>query len=141
MGPGDAKGYLQRLRALDTAINQKQAELSDIRQRLRETGGMDHAGERGGRDAVFVGMAAKVIDLEQEIDRDIDQMTVQRHKMIQQIQQTEDHRYMDILYKRYVQYKRFDIIAKEMQYSFPHTMRLHEMALKDFAFRVKEDTQ
>ena len=145
MGPGDAKEYLRQLRGMDVAAEQKLRELSERRHRLKGSGSIDYAKERVQTtpegEASFVLIVAKAVDLEQEINEEIDQLLQRKHQIITEIQRLPDSRYVQLLYKRYVQYKRFEVIAEEMQYSFPHVMRLHEMALKDFARRRKEDTK
>ena len=143
MGPGDAKEYLRQLRGMDVAVEQKLRELSELRHRLKGSGSIDYAKERVQTtpegEASFVLIVAKAVDLEQEINEEIDQLLQRKHQIIAEIQRLPDSRYVQLLYKRYVQYKRFEVIAEEMQYSFPHVMRLHEKALKDFARRRKED--
>ncbi len=40
-----------------------------------------------------------------------------------------------MLFKRYVEYKSFKVIAKEMHYSYQYVIRLHKQALKEFEKR------
>ena len=48
---------------------------------------------------------------------------------IRQLHKTE---YVEVLYKRYVEFKNFDIIAAEMEYSKSNIWKIHRKAIKDF---------
>ena len=49
-----------------------------------------------------------------------------------EIQSLDSPVYIDILYKRYVEYKTLEEIAVEMSYSYRQVLRLHGLALQDF---------
>jgi hypothetical protein len=44
-----------------------------------------------------------------------------------------DYRYIDVLYKRYIECKRFELIAVEMNYDYDYVRKLHVKALEVFA--------
>ena len=54
-----------------------------------------------------------------------------RLAIVGQINSLSDSRYTDVLMKRYVEYKRFDRIAREMHYTPDYILHLHGMALKE----------
>ena len=60
----------------------------------------------------------------------IKQYTEKKNEIITTIQKLEDPRYIDILYKRYVEFETFERIADEKVYSWRHILRLHKQALK-----------
>lgn len=47
-----------------------------------------------------------------------------------------DPRYAELLYKRYVEGKRFDKIAREMGYSIDHVLHLHGEALREIQHKI-----
>lgn len=78
----------------------------------------------------------KYVDLERKINNMIDRMTDLRHEIIEKIQQLNDERYVQILYKRYVEFKSFELIACELKYDYKWTCRLHGYALQEFEKEV-----
>ena len=63
---------------------------------------------------------------------EIDSYTELKHKIINEIHQLADKRYVDILYKRYVDGMKFEQIALEMNYEYKWTCSLHGRALLAF---------
>lgn len=143
-----AKEYLQQLQRLDTVINQKLAELTDLRLKAEGIGSIDYAKDKvqtsPAGNAPFVNMVGQIADLEAEISAEVDQYANERHKIIGQIQRLDNPVYVQILFKRYVEYKRFEVIAAEMNYTYSYTRRLHRFSLQNFERRYKitqNDTQ
>lgn len=80
---------------------------------------------------------ARIVDIEHELDIRTDHLIDLRNMIIRQIHKLDDPLMIQILYKRYVEYKRWDIIEAEMNYSFQHLQRLHKKAL--WTFGVKHE--
>lgn len=131
-----AKEYLQQLQRLDTVINQKINELSDLRLKSQSTGSIDYSKERvqtsPSGDAPFVKLIGRIIDLEAEINAEIDAFVNEKHRIINQIQALKNSKYIEILYKHYVEFKRLEVIAVEMNFTYQYVVELHGYALKDF---------
>lgn len=131
-----AKEYLQQLQRLDTVINQKIKEVHDLRLQAQSTGGIDYSKERvqtsPSGDAPFVKLIGRIIDLEQEINAEIDAFVDDKHKIINQIQGLKNSDYISLLFKRYVEFKKFETIAVEMNFTYQYVVELHGYALKDF---------
>lgn len=62
----------------------------------------------------------------------IESYTQEQNKIISQIQSLEDSRYIEILYKRYVEFKSFELIAVELNYEYSWVTRIHNQALEEF---------
>lgn len=131
-----AKEYLQQLQRLDTVINQKIKELGDLRLKSKSTGSIDYSKERvqtsPSGDAPFVKLIGRIIDLEAEINAEIDAFVDDKHKIINQIQGLKNSKYIEILYKHYVEFKRLEVVAVEMNFTYQYVVELHGYALKDF---------
>lgn len=131
-----AKEYLQQLQRLDTVINQKIKEVDDLRTMSVSAGGIDYSKERvqssPSGDAPFVRVINRIVDLEEEINREIDAFVDEKHKVINQIQGLKDSRYIEVLYKHYVEFKRLEVVAVEMNFTYQYTRELHGCALQDF---------
>lgn len=136
-----AKEYLQQLKRLDTVINQKTKELGDLRLKSRSTGSIDYSKERvqtsTSGDAPYVNMVGCMIGLEEEIKTEIDTFVNEKHKIINQIQALENSKYIEVLYKRYVEFKRLEIVAAEMKYTYQYIVELHGSALRKFQTTYK----
>lgn len=131
-----AKEYLQQLQRLDTMINQKIKELGDLRLMSQSAGGIDYSKERvqssPSGDAPFVKPVLRMIELEQEINAEIDRFVDEKHEIINQIQALQNPKHIDILYKHYVEFKRLEIVAVEMNFTYQYIVELHSTALKEF---------
>lgn len=131
-----AKEYLQQLQRLDTMINQKIKELGDLRLMSQSVGGIDYSKERvqssPSGDAPFVKPVLRMIELEQEINAEIDRFVDEKHEIINQIQALQNPKHIDILYKHYVELKRLEIVAVEMNFTYQYIVELHGTALKEF---------
>lgn len=131
------KEYLRQLHRLELCIEQRQEELN----RLRELIG-SHAvdyGERVQTSPSADSIPNEVIrraELEADISRKIERFLQLKHKIINEIQSLDNAVYVNILYKRYVEYKSLDEIAEKMNYSYVHMKRLHGYALQKFKTSV-----
>lgn len=133
-----AKQYLKELKRLDTCINQQLQEKAALytstigaartdKDRVQTSGSGDMMPE----------LIQRLLDLEAEIDKEIDNFVDQKRKMIQQIQDLRNELYVSLLYRRYVEFKSLEEIAVEMNYTYQHTRRMHGYALAEFQ-RVHE---
>ena len=136
-----AKEYLQQLQRLDTVINQKIKEVHDLRLQAQSGGGFDYSKERvqssPSGDAPFVKPIYRIIDLEAEINAEIDKFVDEKHKIINQIQGLKNSDYISLLFKRYVEFKKFETIAVEMNFTYQYVLNMHGYALKEFESAYK----
>lgn len=136
-----AKEYLQQLQRLDTVINQKIKEVHDLRLQAQSGGGFDYSKERvqssPSEDAPFVKPICRIIDLEAEINAEIDRFVDEKHKIINQIQGLKNSDYISLLFKRYVEFKKFETIAVEMNFTYQYVLNMHGYALKEFEIAYK----
>lgn len=136
-----AKEYLQQLQRLDTIISQKMVELEDLHLKVTSTGSIDYSKERvqtsPSGDAPFANMIARIADLEDEINAEIDRFVDEKHKIINQIQGLKNSDYISLLFKRYVEFKKFETIAVEMNFTYQYVLNMHGYALKEFEIAYK----
>ncbi len=132
----EAKEYLQQLYRLDTVINQKIRELDDLRSKSQSIKSIDYSKDyiqiNFSGDAPFVNLIGRIIELEGEINAEIDTFVDEKHKIINQIQALKNSKYIEILYKHYVEFKRLEVIAVEINYTYQYVVELHGYALKNF---------
>lgn len=127
------KEYLRQLKTASIKIEQKEEELERLKA-AAESISANTESERvqtTPRDRISEDVA-RIADLKEEINRDIGELLILKNKIINEIQSLDSPVYIDILYKRYVEYKTLEEIAVEMSYSYRQVLRLHGLALQDF---------
>ena len=132
------KEYLTQVKKLKILIEQRQKELDQLtEQKLNSVSGIDYSKipVKGARrvGASFEQAAVQSLDLAEEIAGLIKKYTDLKHRIIGEIQQLDKPEYMQVLYKRYVENKRLEEIAREMNYDDVYIRRLHGRALQEFA--------
>lgn len=130
-----AKEYLKEIRKIDISIDQKQIEYETLKGSRTYVGGMDYSAERvqtSPDGSGFTRISDRLADMQKEINDEIDQWHDMRHERIRQIQQLSKVEYVDILFKRYVQYQSLETIASELGFSYNYTCNLHGEALQAF---------
>ena len=132
-----AKEYLRQLSRKDARIN----ALIDRQRRCRELAERRTAVYRdtpgGGRrcSSSVEEYVAKIIDLEREIDRRIDEYVDLTREIETAIDRIDDDRYRDILRFRYINGWSWERIAREMHYDRRQITRLHGLALLEIEKR------
>lgn len=131
-----AKEYLKQLRRLDELINQKNQELDYLKHKVATISGIDYSKDRVQTsmfgDAPYTNIITRIVDLSSEIDSEIDRFVDKKHRIINQIQSLQNVNHISLLYKRYVEFKRLEVIAVEMSYTYQYTRELHGHALQNF---------
>lgn len=139
-----AKEYLSRLRNLDLMIRHKQVELDELKIMATSIGSpsgqQDEPVSHSSNGDALERKVIKYIDLDAEITNDIDNLINIRHIIINEIHQLSDARYIEILFKRYVEYKKFEQISVDMGYDYDWTRRLHIDALEEFQQTILSTT-
>ena len=131
MSNKDKIKYLKRYITLDREIDRKLEEVARLRSKLTRVTQVLTAEPRGGGSIYgkTEGILAKIVDLENEIDTDIDQLVAIRDEIKAVIESVEDDRERLLLQYRYLDGKTFEWIAAEMNYSCRQIHRLHSQAL------------
>ena len=131
-----AKEYLRQLYRLDVIIKQKLREKEELYYLLRGISGIDYSREKvqasRPNEASFAKILEKASRLDEEINSEIDKFIDLKHLIIKQIQSMDEHNYIELLYKRYVEFKDFSTIADEMNFVVQYVIELHGKALKAF---------
>lgn len=132
-----AKEYLRQLSRKDARINaliERQRRCRELAERrmavYRDTPG-------GGRrcSSSVEEYVVKIIDLEREIDRCIDEYVDLTREIETAIDRIDDDRYRDILRFRYINGWSWERIAREMHYDRRQITRLHGLALLEIEKR------
>lgn len=130
----DTKQYLQQISRLDRMINNKLAEISQLRELTMSVSAVKNE-ERVQTTPNFdkIGTAyCKIEEMEEKLDKLIDEFVDKKNLIISQIDKIENETYYEILFARYIEKKTFEKIADEMTYSWRQVIRLHGRALQEF---------
>jgi DNA-directed RNA polymerase specialized sigma subunit len=73
---------------------------------------------------------AKIVDLQEEINRKIDNYVDLKREISAVLEQMDDPDQVKVLHKRYFEYKPWERIACEMSYSFRNVCYIHGKALQ-----------
>lgn len=127
------KEYLRQLRVFSIKIQQKKDELEGLKAAAENvSAGIDSERVQTSPKDRMPDDVSRIVDLESEIHKDIQKLLILKNKIINEIQGLSNPVYIEILYKRYVEYKSLEEIAGEMRYSYIHVRRMHGYALQSF---------
>lgn len=137
-----AKEYLSQLRRKNAKINSLIARQRRYRDLANRRTAAYRDGPSGGQAAssMVEDNVCKIVDLEREINRRIDEYVDLTREIEGRIQSLEDERYRDVLQFRYINEWSWPRIAEEMHYCLDWVWRLHGRALQEIGGRLK-DTQ
>lgn len=128
----DAKAYLQKIELLDAHINNRLNDLHTLRSlvtKITATISPVPASGSGNQDKLGDAIA-KIIDLQDEINRKIDNYVDLKREISARLEQIEVADYVKVLHKRYFEYKPWEQIACEMNCTYRNVCYIHGKALQ-----------
>ena len=138
-----AKEYLGQAYRLDQRINSKLEQVMSLRDlATKATSTLSDVAPSGTRNVHRMGdIIVKIVDLENEINRDIDNLVDLKREMVSVIKAVTDPELQTLLELRYLCFKSWEQIAVEMEYSIHHLYKLHNTALGACEIHLKHDTK
>lgn len=122
--------YLSRYRRLNQRIDRLLEEQSRWRERaLKITPTLSQAPGGGGSGSPIERPMDKVLEIDVEINREIDEMQIARQEIRETLNQLEDESLKLLMEYRYIDGMTWERIAKKMNYSYKQVCRLHGYAL------------
>ena len=130
------KDYLSQAYRIDQRINSKLAQVMSLRDLLgKATGTLSGAPKAATPNPHSMeDTMAKMVDLENEINDDIDALVDLKTEIMRRIKRVENTEYQTILELRYLCFKRWEEVSVELGYSIQHLFRLHDEALEAVSF-------
>ena len=135
------KDYLSQVSRLNKMINNKLSEISQLRElsvSISAIGNDEKVQTSPNFDKIGTAIA-KIDELENNLDKMIDEYLVKRERIIAQIDTMEEESVYQILFSRYIEKTTFEKIATEMEYSWRQIVRLHGKALQQFEKKYGEE--
>lgn len=129
-----SKRYLRQVREADMRVNNLISEKEQLAT-LAECAGAIPISEKvqsSPRADKMENAIIRMVQIEMKLDEKIDSYIYFKHRVIEQLEDIGDERYYNLLYKRYIEYKDFVIIAREMGYEYRSILNLHGKALLSF---------
>lgn len=123
--------YLSRYRRLNQRIDHLLEEQSRWRERaLKITPTLSQAPGGGGSGSPIERPMDKVLEIDEEINREIDTLQTIRQKIRETLNQLEDENLKLLMEYRYIDGMTWEQVAVKMHYSYMQICRLHGKALK-----------
>lgn len=140
-----AKEYLQQIRKLDIQIRNKQLELRRIELLMSGVKALDFEKKETAASKSSLSPQEKYYPLyekyEKSIKNDVAKLVQLKHEAMTLIDRIEDADCMDVLYRRYIHYQKWELIAVEMNFSYKWIHCIHQKALDLFDEILKEYTK
>lgn len=130
----DTKTYLNQIAVLNSVIRNKTEELQQLKgMTVSISTTQKEVNVQVTPDKDKLGSAvAEIVDLENDISEMISRALERRRQITTEISNLQNKNQYDVLYKRYVLRKDWNLICVEMGYSFRNVMSIHGKALKSF---------
>lgn len=131
------KEYLSQCRTLDVEINSKLEQVAQLRALASKVSPSTGFGAAGGISDRVGKTVAKIVDLENEINDDIDKL-VELKKVIRiKINSMSKPIHRIILERKFILRNSLESISEDIGYSLPQTKRIYKAAIREFE---KNDT-
>lgn len=131
----DAKKYLSQIAKINTRLDSELKQLRELQQYKCSISSVDYSKPFIITNTVsdtVSGIVVKLVDLENNIKKDIYRYTIIKQEIIDLIYQVDDLACMNLLKMRYVDMMSLEAIAVEMNYVYGYVRRLHSRALEYF---------
>lgn len=125
------KEFLQQAFYLDHRINSKIEQIDSLNSLAQKaTSTLSDMPKAPGRNASRLEeIIVKVVMLEEEINKDIDELVELKVKITEVINDVPDKEQQMVLEKRYLNFLSFEQIAVDLNFSIQHVFRIHKQAL------------
>lgn len=142
MGARDeARRYLMQIRKLERMIDQKRRQIENLEEMATSGGAIRYDKDKvisSVRTDATENKVIRYVDLQAELKQDIDRYVMMRDRIIREIHELEDVRFITILHDYYVDDKDMMAIADKLHYSYDHVVHLNMEALEEFWRRKGE---
>ena len=136
------KEYLNQAHRIDQRINSKLEQISslhDLASKATVTYSDMPRNSNKGKSKIEE-IVIKIMELEEEINRDIDKLVDLKTDITHLIKRLDSHEYQILLEQRYLCFKSWEQISVDLGYSIQHTFRLHDAALEELAAFYKDES-
>lgn len=136
-----AQKFLQMVELYDAHINNKLEELTRLKELTRQitaTLKQDVVAHSSGGDRLG-DTIAKIVDLENEFNDAVDAYVDRRRDALRLLERVEDADEYQVLHKRYFEFKTWEKIACEMNFTYRNVCYIHGKALQTVDKLMEEE--
>lgn len=128
----DAKEYLKSIKRMDVMINGMVRERDQLRgMRYKITQVLNPVKvSGGGTNEGFTGASDRLLDLEEEINREVDRFADLKQEAADMLKRLEDPKHYEVLHRHYILFESLEKIAGDMDYTYRWICILHGRALQ-----------
>jgi DNA-directed RNA polymerase specialized sigma subunit len=133
--------YLSQAYRIDKRINAKLEQICSLRELATKATATlsDDRVQSSSNPHKMSDIIDKMVDLENEINKDIDHLVSLKGEIMTLIKGVSDTGCQTLLELRYLCYKKWEQVAVELGYSIQHTHRIHDKALKIISENFKDE--
>lgn len=130
-----AKEYLGKAYSLDQRINSKLDQVASLNELATKATSTLSDMPKNPNKAISTmeNTICKIIDLQDEINKDIDRLVDLKTEIVTTIKNIENKEYQTLLEKRYLCFDTWEQIAVDMNYSIRWVHNIHGKALKELS--------
>lgn len=130
-----AKEYFAQIRKTDRLIHRLDSTIATLRSSLTSTGSQlkQDKVQTSGPKNTLEETITKIIDLEADINRRIDELVSMKKEAFSMISKVPDLDQQNVLVGRYIQLKKWEDLAAEFEYTTQWLFEIHGKALLAFA--------
>lgn len=134
----NAKEYLKQAFYLDKMINSKLEQVESLNAlATKATATLSDMPKSPGRGSSRLeDTIAKIIDLQEEIKRDIDRLVDLKKEITSSIYSLKDKEEQTVLEKRYLCFNSWEQIAVDLNYSIQYCFKVHRNALSNISIKT-----
>ncbi len=134
-----AKEYLGKAYRLDQRINSKLDQVASLNElATKATSTLSDMPKNPNKaSSTMENTICKIIDLQDEINKDIDRLVDLKTEIVTTIKNIENKEYQTLLEKRYLCFDTWEQIAVDMNYSIRWVHNIHGKALKELSKVIK----
>ena len=142
----EAKEYLNKIKILDVKVKNKRLEIEDIHNQMKGMTGISYEPKEGVSGTINnkspqERLIHKYIEYQNELNDIINELFEYKKQAMKLIDKINKAEYVDVLYKRYIHYMKWEQIAIDMNYTYRSVLKIHGQALKEFDKILKLDTK
>lgn len=128
-----AKEYLQQAFRLDQRINSKIEQVDSLNElAVKCTSTISDMPSNPNRsESPLADTVIKIIDLQDEINRDIDSLIDLKREIVNVVKSVENKEHQTLLEKRYLCFLSWEQIAVDMGYDLRYLHKMHNRSLKE----------
>lgn len=133
-----AKEYLEYVRRLEVRLRMKEERIAQLQHDICSLQALDYAKDKitGGSPIDVSDKIARLDELIRDTNREWAELIEMREQAKTLIAKLESATQQEVLTKRYIQNKRWEQIAVELNITWRHTFRIHHAALEEFSQKM-----